>query len=211
MSMRRHSAIDVAGLPGVAMDSQSPPWWGNMLMMCIETMTVALLVATYFYTAQKYGHWPPPSVHRLPPIEKPIPDPTYGSWLVGLLVFATIPMIWADRAAHRLEQFGTIVGMSIGTLAGIAAIVLRVYEFSAVKFLWDENAYASIVWGMLVLHLFYLILEVAEAGIDVLWVAIYGLDEKLADDVTLSTGYWYWTVAIALVFYLVIYWAPYIL
>jgi hypothetical protein len=88
---------------------------------------------------------------------------------------------------------------------------LRVYEFSAVKFLWDENAYASIVWGMLVLHLFYLILEVAEAGIDVVWVAIYGLDEKLADDVTLSTGYWYWTVAIALVVYLVIYWSPYIL
>jgi cytochrome c oxidase subunit 3 len=207
--MRRQSAIDVSDLPGVAFDSQAPTWWGNLLMMLIETMTVALLIASYFYTAQNYEQWPPPSVHRMPPIHDPIPDPTIGTWLVALLTIATIPMIWADKGAHRVQKFPVLAGLSIATAAGVAALVLRFYEFSSLKFRWDENAYASIVWALLVLHLLYIILEVGEAAINILWVALYGLDEKLAVDVTLSTEYWYWTVAIAIVIYVVIYWAPY--
>jgi cytochrome c oxidase subunit 3 len=206
--MRRQTALDISELPAVAFDWQAPTWWGNMLMMCIETMTVALLIASYFYTSQNYEHWPPPSVNRLPPIYDPLPDPTIGTCLVGLLALATIPMIWADRGAHRVEKFPVLLGMSLGTAAGIAAIVLRFYEFSAIKFRWDDNAYASLVWGLLVLHLLYIVLEVGEAAIDVIWVVWYGLDEKLAMDVTLSTEYWYWTVAVAVVIYFVVYWAP---
>jgi cytochrome c oxidase subunit I+III len=86
--------------------------------------------------------------------------------------------------------------------------VFRFYEFSSLKFRWDENAYASIVWGLLVLHLLYILLEVGELALNILWISLYGLDEKLAVDVTLSTEYWYWTVAMALVIYVVIYWAP---
>jgi len=206
--MRRSVAIDVSELPGVAFDWQAPTWWGNLLLMVIETVTVALLVVTYFYTAQNFDQWPPPSVHRIPPIERPLPDPTIGSWLVGLLTIATIPMIWADKGAHRLQKWPVLLGLTLASAAGIAAVVLRFYEFSALKFRWDDNAYASIVWALLVLHLLYIVLEVGEAAINVLWVALHGLDEKLGVDVTLSTEYWYWTVAMALVVYFVIYWAP---
>jgi len=208
MRMRRSVAIDVSELPGVAFDWQAPTWWGNLLLMVIETVTVALLVVTYFYTAQNFDQWPPPSVHQIPPIERPLPDPTFGSWLVGLLTIATIPMIWADKGAHRLQKWPVLLGLTLASAAGIAAVVLRFYEFSALKFRWDDNAYASIVWALLVLHLLYIVLEVGEAAINVLWVALHGLDEKLGVDVTLSTEYWYWTVAMALVVYFVIYWAP---
>jgi cytochrome c oxidase subunit 3 len=206
--MRRQTAIDVSELPAIAFDTQAPTWWGNFLLMCIETMTVALMVASYFYLAQNFQQWPPPSVDRNPPINNPVPDLTIGTWVMALLVGATIPMVWADQGAHKVRVFPVVIGLSLGTVAGIAAIVLRFYEFQSLKFQWDENAYSSIVWGLLVLHLLYIILEVGEAAIDILWIGLHGLDEKLAVDVTLSTEYWYWTAGTALVIYFVVYWAP---
>src|SRR3954465_6395478 len=150
--MHSHAAIDVSDFPGVSFDTQAPTWWGNFLMMLIETMTVALLVTTYFYTSQQYKQWPPPLVHGIKTIERPLPDPTIGTWLVGLLVLATVPMIWADKAAHEVRKFPVLIGLSLASAAGIAAIVLRFYEFQALRFRWDENAYGSVVWALLVLH-----------------------------------------------------------
>src|SRR3954463_11462704 len=113
--MQRHSAIDVSELAAVAFDSQAPTWWGNFLMMLIETMTVALLIASYFYTAQNYEQWPPPSVHRPPPTRNPLPAPPTGTWLVAVLTLATGPMVWADRGAHRVQKFPVLAGLSIAT------------------------------------------------------------------------------------------------
>ena len=41
--------IDVSKLPIDALDQPSPVWWGNTLMIFIESMTVILLLAAYFY------------------------------------------------------------------------------------------------------------------------------------------------------------------
>ncbi|MDB5326058.1 MAG: hypothetical protein JWM57_1627, partial [Phycisphaerales bacterium] len=35
--------IDVAELPVTVFGSRSPVWWGNTLMMCIESTTLLLL------------------------------------------------------------------------------------------------------------------------------------------------------------------------
>jgi cytochrome c oxidase subunit III len=147
-------------------------------------------------------------VERAIPLYEPEPDLWYGSWGVGLLVAATPFMVWADGAARKRRTIPVILGLTVATLAGIAALVLRYFEFPAVKFKWDENAYASIVWALLILHWSYLLLEVAEAGINILWVLLHGLDEKHAVDVSLSTAYWYWTAGIGVVVYVVVYWAP---
>ncbi|MFO0791054.1 MAG: cytochrome c oxidase subunit 3 [Pirellulales bacterium] len=206
--MRRTQAIDVSELPGIAFDTQAPMWWGNMLMMLIETMTVALFVTSYFYLSQNFTHWPPPNSGSIPPLHTPLPDLGYGSCVVALLALATIPMVWADRAAHDMRPVPVVVGLSLGTAAGIAAIILRVFEFQSLHVRWDDNAYGSLVWGLLSLHLLYIILEVGEAAINVVWILLHGMDEKHAVDATLSTEYWYWTVAVALLIYGVIYWAP---
>jgi cytochrome c oxidase subunit III len=207
-SLQPRPSYDVASLPGSDFDSQAPVWWGNFLFMTIETMTIALLVTSYFYVAQNFEEWPPPSVERAIPLYEPEPDLWYGSWGVGLLVAATPFMVWADGAARKRRTIPVILGLTVATLAGIAALVLRYFEFPAVKFKWDENAYASIVWALLILHWSYLLLEVAEAGINILWVLLHGLDEKHAVDVSLSTAYWYWTAGIGVVVYVVVYWAP---
>ena len=51
--------IDVSGLPNFGWDERSPVWWGNALLMFIESTTVAILLATYFYLRQNVHEWPP--------------------------------------------------------------------------------------------------------------------------------------------------------
>ena len=71
--------------------------------MCIETTTVALLLASYFYLWRNYPqeHWPPPRVEHEPPILKPVPDLLVGTLNV-LLLLATVPlMAWIDRLCCR--------------------------------------------------------------------------------------------------------------
>ncbi len=209
--MRPRPALDVADLPATAFDSQAPVWWGNTLLMVIETVTVVLLVVTYYYLIQDFNVWPPISGEQPTPRYEPLPDLHASTLFVGLIAVATLPMIWADRACRKLRTAPTVIGLLLALAAGIGAIVFRIYEFKALHFWYDENAYASIVWTLLFMHLLYVILEVAEAGIDIVWILVHGLDEKIAVDVTMATAYWYWMVAMALIVYFVVYWSPRVL
>jgi len=47
--MSNPPALDVSGLPQSALDRRSLVWWGNTLLLVIETTMFALLVASYFY------------------------------------------------------------------------------------------------------------------------------------------------------------------
>ena len=93
-------------------------------------------------------------------------------------------------------------------LCGAAAIAVRFYEFAGIHFRWDDNAYASLVWSILGLHLTYLGLATLEAAILIVWLLLHGLDEKHAVDVTLTASYWYWMAATGVVLYAVVYWTP---
>jgi hypothetical protein len=64
------------------------------------------------------------------------------------------------------------------------------------------------VWSLLGLHLVYILIEVLEYAVMVLWVWVFGLGQNQAGDVILTSAYWYWTVAVGVVIYLVVYWFP---
>lgn len=91
---------------------------------------------------------------------------------------------------------------------GTGVLVLRWKEFPALKVLWNENAYASLVWTMLGLHFVYVAIEVIEVAVMLLWIALYGLGENQTTDVILTAAYWCWTVGVAVVLYGVVYWFP---
>ena len=58
MTVTEHT-IDVSDLPPAVEDHRSPIWWGNLLLLCIETTMFGLLVATYFYLRMNFNQWPP--------------------------------------------------------------------------------------------------------------------------------------------------------
>ena len=60
--------LDVSHLPNTAWDEASPLWWGNLLLTFIETTTLAIMLATYFYlrmNAVSYTHLTLPTILRV--------------------------------------------------------------------------------------------------------------------------------------------------
>src|SRR5436190_2021335 len=131
------SVIDVRNLPDGAIDHRSPIWWGNALLLIVETTMFAVAIATYFYLRMNFEQWPPPLTTRAVPIFHPVPDARYGTITLVLVLATAGAMIWADRAALRLEHRGAQQGTLLVNFLGIGAIIARWYEFRALQFRWD--------------------------------------------------------------------------
>src|SRR5437763_16764632 len=91
--------IDVSDLEPRVMDRRSPIWWGNVLLLCIETTMFALLVATYFYLRMNFPHWPPtrPEVS----LYETIPDLGFSTANLLVLLASVFPMVMVVRACLR--------------------------------------------------------------------------------------------------------------
>ena len=66
---------------------------------------------------------------------------------------ACVIMLATDKAARRNEHKNTMIGLWVMFAISILTMVLRFYEFPGLRFHWNDNAYASIVWTTLGLHL----------------------------------------------------------
>jgi heme/copper-type cytochrome/quinol oxidase subunit 3 len=202
-------AIDVSELPPSAVDHRSPIWWGNLLLLVIETTMFAILVATYFYIRINFEQWPPIQSNAFPPDRHPVPDLFWGTTNLLVILGAGAAMVVADRAALRADRKWVLLGGGTTVLLALLAMVLRFQEFHGIKFRWDENAYASVVWGILVMHFIHLIVGAAEDLLMTAYVSIYGLYDKHSRDVRVTAVYWYWIGGIWLPLYTIIYFVPY--
>ncbi|HEV7395251.1 MAG TPA: cytochrome c oxidase subunit 3 [Pyrinomonadaceae bacterium] len=205
--MSARPVLDVSDLPHHGFDTVDTIWWGNNFLLAIETSMFGILIATYFYLRQNIDPWPPPLAQLTAPLN-PLPDLGYGTANVILLLLSCIPMIWVDRSARRGSQANTQRGLVICLLLAFVAIILRSFEFGAVKFRWDSNAYGSVVWFILGMHLLHLVTLTCETMLLAGWSLTREFDMKHRVDITALAVYWYWVVGIWLVLYAVIYWAP---
>lgn len=209
--MRTRAVIDVSDLPNAAMDEKSPLWWGNLLLMFVETTTLGIMLASYFYLRMNEPQWPPPKVDVFPPILHPLPALSAATADVVLMVLGCLPMYWTSMAARRQERGKVIAGMALMLVIATATIALRFYEFPATRFWWNDNAYASVVWTTLGIALTYQLAAAGEFLIMWLWILTHDLDEKHALDVTLAAGFWYWVAGTGAIVYAVLFWGPRVL
>ena len=157
--------IDVSDLPPHVEDHRSPIWWGNLLLLCIETTMFGLLVATYFYLRMNFTAWPP--VRSATGLYQTNPDLGFATANLIVLLVSVVPMAIIDRSCLRHNLRVVQIGMTVMVVLGLVTITLRFYEFSGLKFRWDENAYAAIVWTTLGAVYWYWI-----AGI---WIPLYAI------------------------------------
>jgi heme/copper-type cytochrome/quinol oxidase subunit 3 len=204
--------LDVSALPKVKLDTHAPLWWGNLLAIFIETTTLAILIATYFYTRRNFHDWPPTRTDRQPILfhNDANPDLGFATAELILMLLSVAPMIWLERRARRMEERPVKMGLWLMFALTLVLITLRAFELPGLKFKWNDNAYGSIVWTTMVMHLTYLIAGGLEFLIMALWTTRHGLDESHALDVTLAGFYWYWVAATFLVVYAVIFVTPWI-
>jgi heme/copper-type cytochrome/quinol oxidase subunit 3 len=206
--MESRPTIDASKLPDVAWDAHAPLWWGNLLLLLIETTSMVLLIATYFYVRRNFWEWPPPRVNEMPVIGHPVPRLGAGTLNLVLLLASCVPMYWTDQAARRVERRKVILGLTVMSAIAVLSLWLRWHELWNFHFRWDENAYGSAVWWILVMHAFYLLSGLAEFGIMLLWGLLHPIEEKHGLDVTLMGGFWYWVAGVWAITYVVLYWYP---
>ena len=205
--MSTRAVIDISELPHHQFDTYDPVWWGNNLLLAIETSMFMILIATYFYLRQNFELWPPP-IAQLTATLRPLPLLGYGTAVTILLVFSCVPMALTDIAARRGSRFVCQVGLIIGILCALSAAILRGFEFSAVYFRWDSNAYGSVVWFMLGMHMMHLLILTTESVLLTIWIFTREFDMKHRVDIVTVAVYWYWVTAIWVVLYAIIYFTP---
>jgi len=206
--MRPRATIDASKLPDHAWDAHAPLWWGNLLLIFIETTSMVLLFATYFYVRRNFHEWPPPRINSDPPLVHPVPHLTAATINTLLLLASCIPMYFTDMAARRKDRHNVIVGLLFMIAIGVVSCLLRAREFYDVHFWYDDNAYGSVVWTILGLHAIYILTGVVEFALMAAFAARHGFEEKHGLDVTLMGGFWYWLAGIWVITYVILYWYP---
>lgn len=201
-------AIDVSELPAHTLDHRSPIWWGNALLLVIETVMFAILVTSYFYLRRNFAQWPPPLLDRVVPLQRPLPQLGVATWNLGLILGGCVPIFIADRAALHRRARTVSIALSVTFVLGLGALFLRWKEFGELQVRWDDNAYASITWMIVGLHFSHLIVGTLEIGMVTAWLFLHGLDDQHARDVRVDAVYWYWIAAIWVPLYALVYFAP---
>jgi heme/copper-type cytochrome/quinol oxidase subunit 3 len=191
---------DLSALPLHGMGSASLTWWGTLGFMLIEGSGFALVLAVYLYLASLAREWP---------LGAPPPDALPGTIITALLLLSLIPNILVGRWA-RQEDLGKVrIGLIVMALLGIAPLVPRAFEFSALNVLWDSNAYGSITWTLLGLHTTHVITDLADTLVLlVLMFTRHGSNRRRFRDVQDNVMYWNFVVLTWLPIYACLYGVP---
>lgn len=232
MSASRSRHLDVYHLPSSGLDAQHPIWWGNTLLLCVESTILVLLLVTYFYLRKNFDPWPPPQADPARPPFTRMPGLGWATADLVVLLLSCIPMAWMDRRARARAAAGVaaeerpepeprswgddrphtssraVIAFSALTLLAGISVFCRFREFPELRFAWHENAYASTIWMLIGTHLSYVIMSLVEVALLAIWTWREGLTLKFALDTTLAASSWYWTVATWAIVYTVVFWVP---
>lgn len=201
-------AIDVSHLPDTTFDYKAPIWWGNTVLLLIETTVFGCLIAVYFSVWTMLSPFPPPKVDTFPVIYNPVPDLTIPTINLVVLLASLIPGIWLDLSARKRDEKAVKILLPITLIFNLAAIILRFYEFDSLHFKWNDNAYGSITWTILGMHLIHLFVLMCEDVFLAIWTFLKGVDEKHALDISVMAVYWYWIVGVWVLLYALVYLGP---
>ena len=198
--MTSRQVFDISHLPTFGFGLQSPMWWGTLAYIALEGTGFALAAGMYLYLAHVGLQWPNGA---------PLPNPWPGTIVTGILVVSAIPNMLATRWARAQDVLKTRIMIVVMTVAGIAPLVVRWFEFPALNVQWDVNAYGSIVWLLLGLHTTHLLTDVGETIVlAVLMFTKHGTRGRRFSDVSDNATYWNFVILSWLPIYFLIYWAP---
>ena len=201
MILKPRFANDLAGLPTSKFGPSSLTWWGILGFMIIEGVSFALTFGAYFYLMGHEQGWPPEG--RLPP------DLLAGTIFTLVILLSEIPNTLIKKAARAgdVATIRRLLPVMVGV--GIALLIIRGFEFNSLNCRWYDNAYASMIWTILLLHATHLITDWMDTV--VLWALIMtplGYEQRRLVDVDENSMYWRYVWLLWIPVYLLIYWVP---
>lgn len=191
---------DLSALPSVTFGPRSLMWWGTVGFMVIEGWTTAILVVSFLYLRQNYETWPP--------LRTPNPSLLIPTINLILMILAMIPARSAERAARRLDTRSVKLWLTIFAVAPIPILTLRWWELQALNTRWDTSAYGTGAWTIVGFHTSLLLLDALDTiGLLILFLS-KELPVKAFSDTADNSFYAYFTVALWIPIYLIVYVGP---
>ena len=192
---------DVAELPTHKFGPSSLTWWGIIGFMVIEGAAFGLAFAAYFFLMGHEQGWPPAG-------RKP-PDLLFGTLFTIIILLSEIPNTAIKRAARERDvpTIRTLMPVIVGV--GFALLIIRGFEFNSLNCRWTDNAYASIIWALLLLHTTHILTDWFDTV--VLWALMMtplGYEGRRLVDTDENSLYWRYVWLLWLPIYLMIYWVP---
>lgn len=198
--MKTRIVLDVAPIPDHSFGTRTLTWWGTVGFMSLEGMGFALAVGSYLYLRVLQPNWP---------MNEPPPDLLPGTLVTVILLASAIPNYFLERWARRYDMAKVRIGLVLMSILGILPLVVRGFEFSAMRVRWDTDAYGSIVWFVLGLHTTHLITDLGDTIVlTVLMFTRHGEAPRRFSDTSDNAFYWDFVVLSWLPLYFVLYWLP---
>jgi cytochrome c oxidase subunit 3 len=198
--MKERIVLDLSKLTVHGMGTASPSWWGTSAFMLIEGTGFALVIAVYLYLMSLAVQWP---------LNAPLPRLLPGTLLAALLIASVVPNMILSRWAKNKDLRKVKVGLVVMSILGAAPLVIRGFEFAALRVWWDDNAYGSIVWTMLGLHTTHIITDLVDTLVlTALMFSRHADNPRRYGDVEDNAMYWNFVVVAWIPIYFCIYWVP---
>jgi heme/copper-type cytochrome/quinol oxidase subunit 3 len=181
--MNARVVLDVSGLPDGAVGMRAPLWWGIIGLLCVEGAVFALGIASYFYLRMRYTNWPP--------VTSGPPELTIPLINLAIIIVSWFPQDAVNKLAlrnpdrDRMEKH-----LIVASLLGVAACVLRYWDFRALNCDWTQHSYGSIVWALVFLHTIHLATSTIETMLMAAYVSKAELDPKHRLDINVNSVYW---------------------
>lgn len=198
--MTERVVLDVSKLPPHGLGTASQTWWGTLAFMLIEGTGFALAIAVYLYLMSIAPEWP---------LNAKKPDVWAGTLLTVLLVASVVPNIMVSHWAKNRDLRKVQIELVVMSVLGLAALIIRVFEFPAVHVKWDDNAYGSVVWLILGLHSTHIVTDLIDTLVLMcLMYTRHGDNPRRYGDVEDNAMYWNFVVAAWIPLYVCVYWLP---
>jgi heme/copper-type cytochrome/quinol oxidase subunit 3 len=126
-----------------------------------------------------------------------------------LILLSEIPNTMIKKAAHERNVAAVRLLMPVIVAVGVLLLVIRGFEFNNLNCRWTDDAYASIIWALLLLHTTHILTDWVDTI--VLWALMMtplGHDGRRLVDTDENSLYWRYVWLLWLPIYLMIYWVP---
>jgi heme/copper-type cytochrome/quinol oxidase subunit 3 len=201
-AMELRPVANVADLPTTTSGHRSIAWWGTVGFIVIEGTTLFICAMSYLYLRVVVGQWAPAYA--------PAPALGVAAVQVALMVASNVPMVLVDRAARRLDLTAIRAGLVIMSLLAVVMCLLRGFEFAALNVRWDDNAYGTAAWAILVSHGTLLLLETIELLGQTRLMFSPNLEQRDLAAVSDSALYWYFMTSVWVPLAAIAFLTPYI-
>ena len=192
---------DLSDLPTYKFGPSSLTWWGIVGFMVIEGAGFGLAFAAYFFIMGHEQGWPPEG--RLPP------DLLAGTLFLVIILLSEFPNAIIKKASRAGDVPTIRLLLPVMGAVGVVLLIIRGFEFNSLNCRWTDNAYASIIWALLLLHTAHILTDWLDTVVlCALMFTPVAYERRRWGDVDENSMYWRYVWMLWIPIYLMIYWVP---